>query len=70
MVANTSSDLNTIILGYEARFTQLEDALRVMYNKNSGVANIVAPTQVKASSVKPNKPLAFTTDKNGPIADT
>ena len=37
MAANTSSDLNTIIQDYEARTTQLEDALQVMYNNFGGV---------------------------------
>jgi len=70
MAANTSPDFNTIIQGYEARITQLEDALRAMYNNNGGATNNPAPTQVQGSSIKPNKPQAFTGDKKGPKADT
>ena len=70
MATNTSPDFNTIIQGYEARITQLEDALWVMYNKSGATANAPAPTQVQASSMKPNKPQAFTGDKKGSKADT
>jgi len=70
MAANTSQEFNTIIQGYEARITQLEDAIRAMFNNNGGAANTPHPTQVQASSIKPNKPQAFTGDKKGPKADT
>lgn len=70
MAANTSQEFNTIIQGYEARITQLEDAIRAMFNNNGGATNTPHPTQVQASSIKPNKPQAFTGDKKGPKADT
>jgi len=70
MENNTSQDLSSIIQGYEARITQLEDALRSVFNNNNVATNITAPTQVQGSSIKPNKPQAFTGDKKGPKADT
>ena len=70
MAANTSQEFNTIIQGYEVHITQLEEAIRAMFNNNGGAANTAHPTLVQASSIKPNKPQAFMADKKGPKADT
>ena len=70
MAGNTPQDLSTIIQAYEDRITHLEDALRSIFNNNNAATNTATPSQAQASSIKPNKPQAFTGDKKGPKADT
>ena len=50
---------------------QLEDALESIFNNNNAAAaNTATPSQVRVSSIKRNKPQAFTGDKKSPKADT